>query len=47
MKENRVNKSLRLKPDLIQKIEKKANDENRTFTNVIETILTNHFKKKS
>lgn len=39
MKEKLSPKTLRLKPDVIKKIEKLADEENRTFSNMVETIL--------
>lgn len=32
-------KSIRLKNEVIEKVEEMAKDENRTFTNMVETIL--------
>ncbi|WP_175288758.1 hypothetical protein [Flagellimonas eckloniae] len=32
-------KTLRLKPDVVQKVAKLAEDNNRTFNNMVETIL--------
>lgn len=34
-------KTLRLKPEVIDKVEKLANENNRTFSNMVETILLN------
>ena len=45
-KEPKVLKSLRLKPSLIEKLNKIAEDDNRTFTNLVESILMNEVKKK-
>ncbi len=38
-------KSVRLKPDLIQKVEKMAEEQNRTWNNMVETILINETRK--
>jgi len=32
-------KSIRLRQDVINKVEKMAQNDNRTFTNMVETIL--------
>lgn len=32
-------KSIRLKNEVIEKVEEMAREENRTFTNMVETIL--------
>tara|TARA_R110001606_G_scaffold399006_1_gene579897 strand:- start:1833 stop:1988 length:156 start_codon:yes stop_codon:yes gene_type:complete len=32
-------KSIRLKNEVIEKVEEMAKEENRTFTNMVETIL--------
>ena len=45
-KETKVLKSLRLKLSLIEKLNKIAEDDNRTFTNLVESILMNEVKKK-
>lgn len=37
-------KSIRLKNKVIEKVEEMAKEENRTFTNMVETILINHIK---
>jgi len=37
----RVNKSLRIKPILIGKIQGEADKRNRSFNNIVETILSN------
>ena len=36
--ENNV-KTLRLKPEIIDKVDKLAQENNRTFSNMVETIL--------
>jgi predicted transcriptional regulator len=38
-------KTIRMSPDLIKKINKIGKKQNRTFSNVVVTILLNHFKK--
>lgn len=32
-------KTLRLKPDVVDKVNKLAEEDNRTFSNMVETIL--------
>ena len=39
-------KSIRLKDTVINKIEKMAKSENRSFTNMVETILIKYSKSK-
>jgi len=39
MKKDSTVKTLRLRPDVVQKIESMADKENRTFSNMVETIL--------
>lgn len=38
-------KSIRLKQTTIDLVEKQGEKENRNFSNMLETILINHFKK--
>lgn len=45
MKNQIVTKSIRLKKDLVDKIQSKANEENRNFSNMAETILLKYFSK--
>lgn len=37
-------KSIRLKNEVIEKVKEMAKKENRTFTNMVETILINRIK---
>lgn len=37
-------KTVRLRSDLIEKIEKMAREQNRNFSNMVETLLINHLK---
>lgn len=39
MKKNVKVKTLRLKPEVINKVEEMAEKENRNFSNMVETIL--------
>jgi len=34
-------KTLRLREDVVEKVQKMADKDNRTFTNMVETILLN------
>jgi len=34
-------KTLRLRQDVVEKVQKMAENDNRTFTNMVETILLN------
>lgn len=38
-KQNSILKTLRLKQEVVEKVEKMAKEDNRTFTNMVETIL--------
>lgn len=38
-------KTLSLRSDIIQKIEEHAKDQNRSASNLVETILIDYFKK--
>lgn len=38
-----VSKTMRLRQDLVQKIERMAEQENRNFTNMVETALIERF----
>lgn len=38
-KNNTVMKTLRLKQEVVDKVELMAKEDNRTFTNMVETIL--------
>lgn len=39
MSEKKELKALRLKPSLVKDIEKMAEEQNRNFTNMVETLL--------
>jgi predicted transcriptional regulator len=42
-KKNRLKiKTLRLKPEVVKKINELAKKQNRTFSNMVETILMNY-----
>lgn len=45
MKKSPLN--LRIKPELLKKLKEKASKENRTLSNMVETILNNSFKDLS
>ncbi len=38
-------KSIRLRQDVIEKVQKMAEDNNRSFTNMVETILMDKTKE--
>lgn len=40
----KVHKAFRLDAELIQKLQKQADSENRSLSNLIETILFNYLK---
>lgn len=39
-------KTLRLKPDVVDKVTKLAKEDNRTFSNMVETILLKYEPKE-
>ena len=41
-----VLKTLRIKTDVVLKIKKLADKENRSFTNMVETILIREYERK-
>lgn len=44
MKIGKQHKTMRLKRDLVKKIEEMAEKENRSFNNMVETLLTKAVK---
>lgn len=40
-------KTMRMRVDLIQKVEKMAKEQNRNFTNMVETILLKEVGKQN
>lgn len=38
---NVITKAIRLKPDVVKKVESMAEKDNRSFNNMVETILMN------
>ena len=42
MKEDTKVKTLRLKPEVVEKVNELAKENNRTFSNMVETILLNY-----
>jgi predicted transcriptional regulator len=44
MKEDKFNTTIRLQPSLIRTLKAIAKRENRSFTNMVETIIIKHFE---
>lgn len=42
----RISKTFKLHPKVVDKLEKKAKDENRSEANVVENVLAKEFKVK-